>query len=78
MLGGHLSGVSESALKQDKKLWSVLDAFEWPEGYEEKNEELFRYYAGHPEEYGELVAVGERLAALAEDVPEEDPDVERG
>ena len=76
LLGEHLSGVDESVLEQDKKLWSVLDAFEWPEGYEEKNEELFRYYAEHPEEYGEIVAVGERLAALAH-APEEDPEVER-
>lgn len=76
LLGEHLSGVSETALGQEKKLWSLLDAFEWPEGYEQENEELFRYYAEHPEEYRELVAVGERLAALV-DVPEEDPEVER-
>ncbi len=72
----HLSRVDESALEQDKKLWSVLDAFEWPDGYKEKNEDLLRYYAEHPEEYGEIIAVGERLAALAR-VPEEDPEVER-
>ena len=74
LLGEHLSGVSESALEQDRKLWSVLDAFEWPEGYEEDNEELFRYYAEHPEEYVEMVALGERLAALAH-APEEDPEI---
>ena len=76
LLGEHLSWVDESALEQDKKLWSVLDAFEWPEGCEEKNEDLLRYYAEHPEEYGELVAVGVRLAALAR-APVEDPEVER-
>ncbi len=76
LLGEHLSGVSASALEQEKKLWSVLDAFEWPEGYEQENEQLFRYYAEHPEEYHELVAVGERLATLR-DASEEDPEVER-
>jgi DNA-binding transcriptional MerR regulator len=76
LLGGQLSGVSGAALEQEKRFWSVLDAFEWPEGYEEENEEIFRYYAGHPEEYRELVGVGERLAALA-DLPETDPEVER-
>jgi DNA-binding transcriptional MerR regulator len=76
LLGEHLSGVGESVLEQDKKLWSVLDAFEWPEGYEEKNEEILRYYAEHPEEYAEVVAVGERLAELAQ-ASVEDPEVER-
>jgi DNA-binding transcriptional MerR regulator len=76
LLGEHLSRVDESALEQDKKLWSVLDAFEWPDGYKEKNEDLLRYYAEHPEEYGELVAVGVRLAALAR-AAVEDPEVER-
>jgi len=76
LLGEHLSGVSESALEQDRKLWSRLDAFEWPEGYEEENEKLFRYYAERPEEYRDLLAVGEQIAALA-DLPEGDPEVER-
>jgi DNA-binding transcriptional MerR regulator len=76
LLGGHLSGVSETALEQEKRIWSVLDAFEWPEGYAEENERMFRYYAEHPEEHRTLVAVGERLAALA-DLSEEDPEVEK-
>jgi DNA-binding transcriptional MerR regulator len=76
LLGEHLSGVGESALEQEKKLWSVLDAFEWPEGFKEENEQMFRYYAEHPEEYRRLVAVGERLATLV-DVSEGDPEVER-
>jgi len=76
LLGEHHSGVSESALEQEKRLWSVLDDFEWPEGYEEENEQMFRYYAEHPEEYRRPVAMGERLATLL-DVSEEDPEVER-
>ena len=76
LLGEHLSGISESALEQEKRLWSVLDAFEWPEGFEEENEQMFRCYAEHPDEYRKLVAVGERLATLV-DVSEGDPEVER-
>jgi DNA-binding transcriptional MerR regulator len=76
LLGEHLDGVSETALEQEKRLWAVLDAFEWPEGYREGNEELFRYYAEHLEEYREMVIVGERLAALA-DAPEDAPEVGR-
>ena len=75
LLGEHLSGVDEKALEQEKKVWATLDAFEWPDGYDEGNEKLFRYYAEHPEEYGDLLAVGERLAALSE-APEDAPGVE--
>lgn len=74
LLGDHLSGVSEMALEQEKKFWSVLDAFAWPEGYDEGNERLFRYYAERPGEYRELVAIGERLAAIS-DLSEDDPRV---
>lgn len=75
LLGEHLSGLSERALDQERKLWSVLDAFEWPEGYEEGNERFFRYYAEHPEEYRDLLVVGERLTEIS-DFPEDDPMVE--
>lgn len=76
LLGEHLSGVDEKTLEQEKKFWSMLDAFEWPDGYDEGNERLFRYYAEHPEEYGELLVVGERLATLA-DLAGGDPEVEK-
>jgi hypothetical protein len=76
LLGEHLEGVSESALDQERTLWATLDAFEWPEGFDEGHERLFRYYAEHPEEYRKMLAVGERLAALA-DASEDDPEVER-
>jgi len=75
MFEDRLSGVSASALEQEKKLWATLDAFDWPEGYEEENEELFRYYAARPEEHRALISLGQRLSDL-EDAPENDPRVE--
>lgn len=75
LLGEHLAAVDEKALEQERKFWSMFDAFEWPAGYDKDNEKMFRYYAEHPEEYRELVVIGERLAALA-DLPEDDPEVE--
>ncbi len=75
LLGEHLSGVDEKTLEQEKKFWATLDAFEWPDGYDEGNERLFRYYAEHPKEYEDLLVVGERLAALAE-ASEDAPEVE--
>lgn len=75
LFGDRLSGVSGSALEQEKRLWATLDAFDWPDGYEKENEELFRYYADRPEEHRALVRIGESLADLAE-APEDDPRVE--
>ena len=75
MLGDRLSGVSEAALEQEKKMWATLDAFDWPEGYEEENEAFLRYYAERPEEHRALIEIGERLAALG-NLPEDDPLVE--
>ncbi|QIN81228.1 MerR family transcriptional regulator [Rubrobacter tropicus] len=74
LLGKHLVGLDEKTLEQEKKLWSILDAFEWPEDYDQGNERLFRYYADHPGEYRDLLVVGERLSSLA-DLPEDDPRV---
>ena len=75
LLGEHLAGIDEKTLEQEKRLWSMLDGFEWPGDYEEGNEKMFRYYAERPEEYRDLLAIGERLSSLA-DLPEDDPRVE--
>ena len=65
-LGEHWStNVDPEFLEQVKKLWITLDDFQWPEGYEEFQEALILYVAEHPEEYEELLALEERLAALA-------------
>lgn len=75
-LGEHLSGISAELWEQERKLWTTLDAFEWPEGYREMQEFIILYYARHPDEYREMLDVSERLAALANS-PEDSPEVER-
>ena len=76
-LGEHWStNVDPEFLEQVKKLWITLDDFQWPEGYEEFQEALILYVAEHPEEYEELLALEERLAALAY-LPEDSPEVEQ-
>jgi DNA-binding transcriptional MerR regulator len=75
MYGDRLSGVSASALEQERKLWTTLDAFDWPEGYGEENEELFRYFVERPEEHRAIMSLGQRLSEL-EEAPEDDPRVE--
>ena len=75
MYGDRMSGVSAAALEQEKRMWATLDAFDWPEGYEEENEAFFRYFVERPEEHRALISLGERLSDL-EHAPEDDPRVE--
>lgn len=75
-LGEYLTQVSPELLEQERKIWAILDAFEWPEGYEAGRDEMLRYFESDPEEYLAMFPLGERLAALA-DVPEDSPEVER-
>jgi len=75
-LGGRLTEVAPGVLQQEKSFWATLDAFRWPRGYEEFQEALVLYLADHPEKYEGLLALGERLVALA-DKPEDAPEVEQ-
>lgn len=59
-----------------KGFWNTLDSFQWPEGYQHFQEALVRYMANHPDECERLLALEERLAALAH-VPENSREVER-
>lgn len=75
-LGERWSNVAPELLEQVKKLWSTLDSFQWPQGYEKFQEAIVLYVANHPAEYEELLALEERLAALAH-LPEDSPEVEQ-
>jgi DNA-binding transcriptional MerR regulator len=75
-LGGRLSEATPDVLKQEKKFWATLDAFRWPRGYKEFQETLVLYLADHPKQYEELLALEERLVALA-DRPEDSREVEQ-
>jgi DNA-binding transcriptional MerR regulator len=75
-LGKHLSEISSGLWEQERRMWTTLDAFEWPEGYKEMQELITFYYADHPDEFREMILLGERLAALA-DLPEGSHEVER-
>ena len=78
-LGDLLEDVSPS-LEQEKRLWSTIESLEWPAAYMEDimniQESFLRYYAEHPDEYMEVLALSERIAALDE-LPEDSPEVER-
>lgn len=68
--------VSAEAWALEEKIWATLDAFEWPEGYRETWETVAQQFAERPEGLRRMVALGERMAALA-DLPEDSPEVER-
>ena len=74
-LEGHWDNITPEALEQEKEFWTTLDSFRWPRGYREFQEALVLYLADHPKEYEELLALEERLVALA-DLPEDSPEVE--
>src|SRR6266852_3101592 len=76
-LGAYFSNIDPAFLKQETQLQALLDNFHWTEDHQEKMQQLNQRYVQHvgehPEEYQQLLALGERLAALAslsEDAPE--------
>jgi DNA-binding transcriptional MerR regulator len=75
-LGERLSELAPEVLEQEKRFWATLDAFRWPEGYEEFQEALVFHLADHPEEYEELLTLEGRLVALA-DLPEDSREAEQ-
>lgn len=75
-LGERLGEVAPEVLQQEKRFWATLDAFRWPRGYKEFQEALVLYLADHPKQYEELLALEERLVALA-DRPEDSREVEQ-
>lgn len=75
-LGGRFEDLDPRMLEQMKGLWSTLDSFQWPEGYTDFQEGLARYIVDHPSECEKLLALEERLAALAQ-APESAPEVEQ-
>jgi DNA-binding transcriptional MerR regulator len=77
--GEHLSGVSEEVLKLDTKIFSQLDAFNWPKSYHEGIQLMMQNVAEHPPLYQQMLGLAERIAALsslAEDAPEVDQLIE--
>ncbi len=75
-LGEHLSEVSDKLWEQERKLWTALEVFEWPEGYAEMQESIVRYYADRPAECREMLDLEERLVASA-GLPEDSPEIGR-
>lgn len=74
--GEHLSGVSEEVLKLDAKIFSQLDAFNWPESYHEGIQLMMQNVAEYPPLYQQMLGLAERITALAS-LPENAPEVDQ-
>jgi DNA-binding transcriptional MerR regulator len=75
-LGEPPAGVSEALLQLDQQIFSQLDAFNWPENYNEGLQTMVQYIAENPEKYQQMIALSERLVALAS-LPEDAPEVDQ-
>lgn len=60
---------------QQKKVFSILDHFQWGEDYQETFQALAEYFKENPQQYQIALDYGARLARLAQ-LSEDDPEVE--
>lgn len=77
-LGDYLAQISPAMREMEMNIYAVLGSFHWSEDYQEKLQQVMLqamlYLTGHAQEYRELLALGERLAAIAS-LPEDAPEV---
>lgn len=62
-------------LDQQRKLFGILDDFQWSEDYRETFRALAEYFQEHPQQYQTALNFGARLAGLAQ-LTEDDPELE--
>jgi len=67
-LAQHLSHISPALWEQEAQAYALLDSFKWSRDQPEMMMDLAQHFVehitGHPEEYQQLLALGERLTAL--------------
>lgn len=73
-LGDLLSHISPQLWEQEAKMDALLDAFQWPNGFQEMIMRFYQSIAACPEQYQRLLMWGEQFAALAH-LPEDTPEV---
>lgn len=75
VFGDRLDAVSPEVREQARRMAEQLDGFHWPGGWSAELERGLRHVAARPELFARLLAIDERIAALAH-VPEDSPEVE--
>src|SRR5262249_20060690 len=76
LVGERLATISPAVLEIEKRLWMVLDEFDWPADHRERMRQIAREFAARPELLEHLSAFQEKLAALSL-LPEDAPEVEQ-
>lgn len=79
-LGQHLSHINPALWEQEAQAYALLDSFKWsrdqPEMMMDLAQRLVQHITEHPEEYQQLLELGERLVALAS-LPEDATEVQQ-
>ncbi len=68
--------ISPAAWEQEKKLWQLLDNFQWPVDMNLLQQEMTDYFVVNQEAFRAMVAILERFAVLA-DLPEDAPEIDK-
>lgn len=72
---GEYAQVSPELFHQQRKLFGILDDFQWGGDYQETFRALAEFFKANPRQYQTALDFGTRLAGLA-GLPEDDPKVE--
>lgn len=67
---------SPELFEQQRKVFGILDDFQWGEEYQETFRALAGYFQAHPEQYQAALAYGKRLSDLSQ-LAEDDPEIEK-
>lgn len=69
------AGTCPEIFAQHKKIYGILDDFQWGENYQETFRALAEFFKEHPEQYQISLNLGTRLARL-DQLSEDDPEIE--
>src|SRR5216683_2751437 len=79
-LAQHLSHINPALWEQEAQAYALLDGFKWsrdqPGVMMDLAQHFVQHITEHPEEYQQLLALGERLVALTS-LPEDAPEVQQ-
>lgn len=76
MLGMELYEGMPELLEQDRKIYALLDDFNWEMEHQRHFYQVAEYFRDNPEQYRLIIDYNQRISALM-NLPEDDPEVEK-